>query len=102
MESNSGNVRVKLGVFNIFDGVYVLNIIVDDGGNLIGRGILEIIVGSVVVNWLKFVNSMLVFVFLFENSLKGCEVVWVLVNLLNDVVYSIVDGNSGNVFFINV
>ena len=101
LESNSGNVRVKPGVSNIPDGAYVLNIIADDGGNLTGRGILEIIVGSAAVNRPKFVNSTPVFVSLPENSPKGREVARVLANPSNDVVYSIVDGNSGNAFLIN-
>ena len=101
LESNTGTLRVKQGVSNIPIGAYILHILADDGGNLTGRGIVEIVVGTVTVTPPKFVNSTPVFVSLPENSPKDHEVTRVLATPSSDVVYSIVDGNSGNAFFIN-
>ena len=101
LESNTGFLRVKQSVSSIPDGTYVLNIIADDGGNLTGRGIVEIVVGSVTVNPPQFVNSTPVFVSLPENRPKNHEVTRVVAKPSSDVVYSIVDGNSGNAFHIN-
>lgn len=55
----------------ILNGIYVFNVLVDDGGNFIGWGIVEIIVGLIMDNFLIFVNSIFVNVFIFENSLNG-------------------------------
>ncbi|XP_078371306.1 protein dachsous-like [Oculina patagonica] len=104
LESNTGQLRVKQGVTNIPNGAYILHILADDGGNLTGRGIVEIVVGSVTVNPPQFVNSTPVFVTLPENSPKNHEVTRVLASASlasASIVYSIVDGNSGNAFYIN-
>ena len=101
LESNTGALRVKQGVTNIPDGAYILYILADDGGNLTGRGIVEIVVGTVTVTPPQFVNNTPVFVSLPENSPKNHEVTRVLATASNEIVYSIVDGNSGNAFYIN-
>lgn len=101
LESNTGDLRVKQGVSSIPNGAYILHILADDGGNLTGRGIVEIVVGSVTVNPPQFVNNTPVFVSLSENSPKNHEVTRVLATASSDIVYSIVDENSGNAFYIN-
>lgn len=100
LESNTGHLRFK-NVSSIPDGAYILNILADDGGNLTGRGIVDIAVGTVSVNQLRFVNNTPVFVSLPENSPKNHEVTRVLATPSNDIAYSIVDGNVGNAFYIN-
>lgn len=101
LESNTGHLRIKNNVSNIPDGAYILNILADDGGNLTGRGIVEIVVGTVTVTPPRFLNSTPVFVSLPESSPKNHEVTRVLATPSNDIAYSIVDGNSGNAFYIN-
>lgn len=100
LESNTGHLQIK-NVSSIPDGAYILNILADDGGNLTGRGIVEIVVGRVSVAPPQFVNSTPVFVSLPENSPKNHQVTRVLATSSNNITYSIVDGNIGNAFYIN-
>ena len=102
--SNSGQLKVKRGVSKVPNGTYTLNIVADDGGNLTGRGIVEINVGQVTDNPPQFVNSTPSFVSLPENSPKNHEVTRVLATRAggsSGIVYSIIDGNNGNAFYIN-
>ncbi|KAJ7327360.1 condensed mesenchymal cell proliferation [Desmophyllum pertusum] len=101
LESNTGDLRVQQGVTNIPNGAYILKILADDGGNRTGRGIVEIVVGSVSDAPPKFLNSTPAFVSLPENSPKNHEVTRVLATASSAVVYSFVDGNIGNAFIIN-
>lgn len=104
LSSNSGEVSVKRGVSKIPNGTYTLNILADDGGNLTGRGIVEINVGQITDNEPNFVNSSQSFVSLPENSPKDHEVTRVLATKAggsSGIVYSIIDGNDGNAFYIN-
>ena len=104
MSSNSGELRVKQGVTNIPNGPYILNILADDGGNLTGRGIVEIIVGQLTDDPPSFVNRTPAYVSLPENSPRNHEVTRVLATRTGGsggIMYSIVDGNDGNAFFIH-
>lgn len=102
--TSSGELRVKQGVTLIPNGIYVLNVLADDGGNLTGRGIAEITVGPITHNPPIFVNSTPANVSISENSPNGQEVTRVIATRSGSssgIVYSIISGNDDNAFIIN-
>ena len=104
LSSNSGELRIKQNVTTVPNGTYTLSVLADDGGNLTGRGIVEILVGQITSDPPKFVNSSPAFVSIPENSPKGYEVTRVLATRTGGsgvITYSIVDGNNGNAFFVH-
>lgn len=102
LSSNSGELRVKQGVSNVPNGAYILNILADDG-NFTGRGIVEIFVGLITGAQPRFLNSTPAYVSLAENSARNHEVTRVLATSTGSaaITYSIVDGNTGNAFYIH-